>query len=112
MGRALGDAAYAAGLVAVEDRHVLADSDLSRGLIQFGEIRIGRAPLDVVELDARDLELASQLHQGEHHALRSRHALRRTADRGDPAEIGRRMGPAVGPAEVHQLAGGEVGGQT
>ena len=51
MGGAVGDAPQPGGLVAVEDRDVLAQRDLAHGLVQLGQIGVVRATLDVVELD-------------------------------------------------------------
>ena len=69
MRRGLGDAADAGCLVAVEDREVLADRDLAHRLVELVEVRVGRAAVDVVELDAGDLEFGTQLEEWEHPPL-------------------------------------------
>ena len=99
------------GLVAVEDGDVLAQGDLAHGLVELGQVGVVGAAVDVVELDPRDLELGAQLDEGEDLALRRGHAFGRPGDLGDPAEVGRRVGPPVRAGEVDQLAGGQVGGE-
>ena len=108
---ALGDAPDAAGSETVEDRHVLPDGDLPDRLVQFVEVDVGGAPVAVVQLHPRDLELGPELDQGQDAPLRRRHTLGRPRDGGDPAQVGGRVRPAVRPVEVDQLPGGQIGGQ-
>jgi len=97
--------------MSMEDRDVLAERDVPYRLVQVSQIGIGRATFHIVKLDARNVELGSKLHEGEDPPLGRRNTFRWACDRGDAAEIGRRVGPTVRPREIHQFAGCKIRGQ-
>ena len=108
---ALGDPPHPRRLVAVEHRHVLAQCDLARRLVQWGQVEVGGPPLGIVDFEARDREIRPQLHQGQGLPLRGVDAFRRPGDGVGPAQVGGRVRPAVRSDEVHELACRQVGGE-
>ena len=92
----------------MKDGGVLGDGDPASRGIEGVQVDIGGTALRVVQLRPADREVSPELDQPEDPPLGRRNVIaRRVGDLLDPAQVGRRVIPAMGAGEVDQLAGGE-----